>query len=90
MKRTFALALLTLTALLTLLINGVAQDRIVIDLMSKGGKGAIAIPDFRGTGAAQPLMSAFNTTLWNEVDGGRDLSHGPQNLLPAAGSANRK
>ena len=82
MKRTFALALLALTALLTVLINGVAQDRIVIDLMSKGGKGAIAIPDLRGTGAAQPLMSAFNTTLWNEIDGAGIFRMVPKTSYP--------
>jgi TolB protein len=27
----------------------------------------IAIPDFRGSGEAQPLMNTFNSTLWNEI-----------------------
>ncbi|MEJ7605908.1 MAG: hypothetical protein WKF37_06500 [Bryobacteraceae bacterium] len=45
-----------------------AQDRIVIDLMGQGGKGAIAIPDLRGSGEAQRLMPSFNTTLWSEIE----------------------
>ena len=58
----FGGSLLALAALL-------AQDRIVIEIMKSGGKGAIAVPDFRGSGAAAPLMSAFNQTLWDELDG---------------------
>jgi TolB protein len=29
---------------------------------------AIAVPDFRGAGNAQPLMAAFNETLWDDLD----------------------
>lgn len=45
-----------------------AQDRIIIEIIGRGGKGAIAIPDLRGAGDAQRFMATFNTTLWNEVD----------------------
>ncbi|HUS07101.1 MAG TPA: hypothetical protein VMZ52_12420 [Bryobacteraceae bacterium] len=45
-----------------------AQERVVINLTGRGGKGAIAVPDFRGAGDAQRLMPLFNTTLWNEID----------------------
>src|SRR5579872_993928 len=43
-----------------------AQDlRINI---TTGERPAMAIPDFRGSGAAQPLMGTFNQTLWNDID----------------------
>lgn len=43
-----------------------AQDlRINI---TAGERPAVAIPDFRGSGAAQPLMGTFNQTLWNDLD----------------------
>src|SRR5690349_17377340 len=29
---------------------------------------AMAVPDLRGSGAAQPLMGTFNQTLWNDLD----------------------
>ena len=45
-----------------------AQDKIIVEIVGKGGKGAIAVPDFRGAGAAQPLMGTFNSTLWTELD----------------------
>src|SRR5690348_819467 len=34
----------------------------------KGEKPVIAVPDFRGSGDAQKLMTAFNDTLWKELD----------------------
>jgi TolB protein len=46
----------------------VAQDRIVIELMGKGGKGVMAVPEFRGAGSAQRLMGVFNETLWSELE----------------------
>ncbi|MBC7927558.1 MAG: PD40 domain-containing protein [Bryobacteraceae bacterium] len=47
----------------------VAQDSIVITLIDKGGKGAMAVPEFRGSAEAQTLMSVFNTNLWDELEG---------------------
>src|ERR1017187_4833667 len=32
-----------------------------------GQKVAIAVPDFRGSGNAQPLMGVFNLTLWDDL-----------------------
>jgi TolB protein len=45
------------------------QPTTVIDVGSKGvgNQPALAVPDFRGTGAAQPLMDAFNATLFSEL-----------------------
>jgi TolB protein len=32
------------------------------------GKPALAVPDFRASGAAQPLMASFNSTLFSDLD----------------------
>jgi len=49
-------------------LAAVAQNRILIELSGEGGKGVIAIPDFRGTGEAAALMGTFNATLWTEIE----------------------
>jgi TolB protein len=49
-------------------IVAVAQNRILIELTGQGGKGVIAIPEFRGSGEAQPFMGTFNETLWSEIE----------------------
>jgi TolB protein len=60
----------------------VAQDRIVVELIGKGGKGAIAVPDFRGTGEAQSQMAVFNKTLWDELDGSGIFRMVPRTSYP--------
>ena len=59
---------LSVLALLLAAIVAVAQNRILIELTGQGGKGVIAIPDFRGSGDAAGFMGTFNTTLWAEID----------------------
>lgn len=49
-----------------LLLSG--QPNITGVIQGAGKKLSLAVPDFRGAGAAQPLMNTFNTTLWNELD----------------------
>ena len=49
-------------------IVAVAQNRILIELTGQGGKGVIAIPEFRGSGEAQTHMPIFNQTLWSEIE----------------------
>jgi TolB protein len=45
-----------------------AQDSTISGTIFGGiGKGRIALPDFRGKGAAQPLMNVFNETVWNDI-----------------------
>lgn len=57
----FALAICASLAVLS------AEDiRIVLQA---GQRPKMAVPDLRGSGAAQPLMAAFNDTLWNDLDG---------------------
>jgi TolB protein len=62
MKKIIGFALVFCAGLLVLR----AEDfRIVIQ---EGQRPAVAIPDLRGTGAAQPLMGTFNQTLWNDIE----------------------
>ena len=68
-------------------IVALAQNRILIELTGQGGKGVIAIPDFRGSGDAARFMGTFNTTLWAEIDQSGPLPYGAQDLVSAASSA---
>lgn len=43
---------------------------------------AIAIPDLRGSGAAQNLMSAFNETLWGDISGSGVVKMVPKTMYP--------
>jgi TolB protein len=60
----------------TILVSGfalaalvaVAQNRILVELTGQGGKGVMAIPEFRGSGDAARFLGTFNTTLWAEVE----------------------
>ncbi|HYZ83666.1 MAG TPA: hypothetical protein VE621_04665, partial [Bryobacteraceae bacterium] len=65
-------------AALTLL----GQDRVRIDIMGQGGKGTMAVPDFRGTGATAPLMSALNARLWDELDQSGLFRMVPKTMYP--------
>lgn len=60
-RHLFVIALPAALALLS-------QSTTIIDITKSGGKGAMAVPDFRGSGAAAPLMSEFNKRLWDELD----------------------
>jgi len=44
-----------------------AQNPTTLNIV-KGEKTVIAVPDMRGTGAAQQYMDVFNKTLWDELD----------------------
>src|SRR5579864_8207175 len=60
------------TIFLSSLILGVsvlthAQSQISGDISKRGEKPTVAVPDFRGAGDAQRLMTAFNSTLWNDL-----------------------
>lgn len=45
-----------------------AQQSDVLIKITQGERAAIAVPDFRGSGAAQPLMSTFNETLYSDIE----------------------
>lgn len=60
----------------------VAQNRILIELTGQGGKGVIALPEFRGAGEAQALMGTFNQTLWAEIEGSGLFRMAPRTSYP--------
>jgi len=57
------------------------QSDIQIRLISPE-RPAMAVPDFRGAGEAQQFMSAFNQTLWNDLDGSGLYKMVPKSLYP--------
>lgn len=44
-----------------------AQNPVIGGTIVAGDRARIAVPDFRGKGAAQPLMNIFNETVWNDL-----------------------
>ncbi len=80
MKKTTAFVMFAI--LLTAIAGLVGQDRIVIEIMGQGGKGSMAVPDFRGVGEAQPLMAVFNQTLWDELEGSGIFRMVPKTSYP--------
>jgi len=75
MKRTLLLFLLLALALV------VAIPQTVIKIVG-GEKPSIAIPDFRGSGAAQQWMAKFNGTLWSELQNSGQLKMIPKTVYP--------
>jgi TolB protein len=64
-RKTVLIAFVLLAALSAVVLF--AQD-ITGWIKGGGGKPALAVPDFRGSGAAQPLMASFNSTLFTDLD----------------------
>jgi TolB protein len=58
-----------------------AQD-IKDTIVSNGGKPALAVVDFRGADAAQPLMSAFNSTLYGDLQNSALFDLRPKSMFP--------
>ena len=57
-----------------------AQQSDVIIKIEKGERASIAVPDFRGSGDAQQYMSAFNQTLWNDLESAGIFKMVPKSL----------
>jgi TolB protein len=53
-----------------------------MSLSKEGERPAIAVPDLRGSGAAQPLMNAFNETLYNDLDASGLFKMVPKTMYP--------
>jgi TolB protein len=47
-----------------------------------GGKTALAVVDFRGTGEAAPLMATFNSTLYNDLQNSGIFELKPKSMFP--------
>lgn len=58
------------------------QGRIVETIVGGEKQPAIAIPDFRGAGAAQVLMNAFNATLWDDLEESGVFNMAAKTLYP--------
>lgn len=59
-----------------------AQQSDVIIKLTGGEKPGIAVPDFRGSGAAQPLMNTFNQTLFSDLEASGILKMVAKSLYP--------
>jgi TolB protein len=78
MKRAFWLT----AALAGLLLALAAQQSDIVIPLVQGDRPAIAIPDLHGSGAAQPLMNAFNETLYNDLDASGIFKMVPKTMYP--------
>jgi TolB protein len=66
-----------------LVIAGVlAQQPDARIQITKGDRPVLAIPDLRGSGAAQGLMGTFNKTLWNDVQQSGFFKMAPKTSYP--------
>jgi TolB protein len=72
---------LCLTALALALAATVFAQDIVTWINGTGGKPALAVIDFRGSGS-QPFMSAFNSTLFNDLQGSALFDMKPKSMFP--------
>jgi TolB protein len=80
MKRKSSLLLLTgLLAAGAVLLFG--QADIITDIIGKGGKPALALTDFRGTGT-QPFMNTFNSTVFNDLQSSGLFDMRPKSMFP--------
>jgi TolB protein len=52
------------------------------DVTKRGEVPRIAVPDFRGTGVGPNLMTAFNQTLWSDLESSGRLTMVPKTLYP--------
>jgi TolB protein len=79
-KRLLVAATLALSfGVLTVLLA--QQGSVVIKIISSQ-KPAIAVPDFRGSGAAQNFMGAFNTTLFGDLQNSGLFEMKPKGMYP--------
>jgi TolB protein len=74
-----------LKALLLLLMAGALWGQPDFTATLTGyASNPMAVPDFRGPVAAQPLMTVFNQTLWDDLDGCGLVQLKPKTLYPKA------
>jgi len=65
-----------------LLAFGLAQQPDILIKLTQGERPAIALPDFRGSGAAAPLMEVFNRTLFTQIQESGLFRMVPKSLFP--------
>jgi TolB protein len=70
-------------AVLTGLLAALAgQQSDISGTVISGARPRIAVPDLRGSGAAQPLMNAFNEVLYNDLDASGLFKIVPKTMYP--------
>ncbi len=77
-KRTLIYAL----AMSALAVAALLAQDIKDTIVGNGGKPALAVVDFRGAGAAQPLMSVFNSTLYSDLQNSALFDLRPKSMFP--------
>ena len=58
------------------------QSADIISRISGGQQPTIAVPDFRGSGDAQPWMQIFNLTLFDEISSAGLFKMAPKSFYP--------
>src|SRR5580704_3521123 len=79
MKRQKLIFLIVVVALSAAVLF--AQD-IKTVITGASGKPALAVVDFRGTGASQQFMGAFNSTLYNDLQSSALFDLRPKSMFP--------
>ncbi len=74
--------LLSACVLLSLPCLSLAQGQINGVIDKNPGKPRVAVPDFRATGAAAPLIAVFNTTVANDLQSAPVVNFTPKTLYP--------
>ena len=71
-----------LFGLIGILLALTAQQSDIIVKLTQGDRPAIAVPDMRGAGAAQPLMNTFNRTLFSDLESSGLFRMVPKSMHP--------
>jgi TolB protein len=69
-------------SLAVILVLAAPQESGIKIELNKSGAIALAVSDMRGTGAAQPLMNVFNSTLYDDLKGSGLFKMIPKGVLP--------
>ena len=64
------------------LVVAAQEGKLDLTITSTGRRPALAAPDFRGDGQAQPLMAVFNRTLWSDLEGSGMFTMVPKSSYP--------
>lgn len=71
-----------LFSLMGLAVLAVAQQSDIFIQITKQERATIALPDFRGSGQAQDVMGAFNSTLFSELESSGLFRIVPKTMYP--------
>lgn len=61
---------------------GLAQESDFVGKLTGGVRPVIAVPDLRGSGGAQALMSVFNSTLYSDLETSGSFKMAPKSNYP--------